>query len=306
MPTSSSCSAVGSSSTTIAMFCIASRKRVGNRRRAPRRRARGTRRASSSSSRVSARRRSRRRRLGAERRGSTRSTSRTAQRSQSGVGRQMRRPCRISVSDARVQRSGGSALVERALRPTTGSSDVHEADPVGHAQHVAIDRQARHAERVAEHDVRGLAADAGQRRRARPCRPAPCRRDARRARAPCRRGCATSCGRTRSDWICGSSSSGSALRERRGVRIAREERRRDLVHARVGATAPRGSSRRAVRTALRKLQLGARVGMLRLEAIEIDRRRRRDEQRAAPWRDRRAAPSRRSSSRGPARGHARG
>ena len=36
-------------------------------------------------------------------------SSRTAQRSQSGFGLQMRRPCRISVSDARVHRSRGSA-----------------------------------------------------------------------------------------------------------------------------------------------------------------------------------------------------
>ena len=43
-------------------------------------------------------------------------------------------------------------------------------------------------------------------------------------------------------WICGSSSSGVGLRERRGVRVAREERRRDLVHARVGAL--RGEDRR--------------------------------------------------------------
>jgi hypothetical protein len=35
-----------------------------------------------------------------------------------------------------------------------------DADPVGHAKHVPIDGQARHAQRVAEDDVRRLAADA--------------------------------------------------------------------------------------------------------------------------------------------------
>ena len=37
------------------------------------------------------------------------------QRSQSGFGRQTRRPCRISASDARVQRSGGRLRAERRL-----------------------------------------------------------------------------------------------------------------------------------------------------------------------------------------------
>ena len=38
-----------------------------------------------------------------------------------------------------------------------------DADAVGHAEYVAIDRKPGHAERVAEDDVRGLAADAGKR-----------------------------------------------------------------------------------------------------------------------------------------------
>ena len=37
-----------------------------------------------------------------------------------------------------------------------------DPDPVRHAEHVAIDGQSWHAEGMAEHDVRGLAADAGQ------------------------------------------------------------------------------------------------------------------------------------------------
>jgi hypothetical protein len=37
-----------------------------------------------------------------------------------------------------------------------------DADPIGDSQHVAIDRQAWHAEGVTEDDVGGLAADAWQ------------------------------------------------------------------------------------------------------------------------------------------------
>ncbi len=37
---------------------------------------------------------------------------------------------------------------------------LRDADPIGHAQHVSIDGQARHAKRVPEDDVGGFAADA--------------------------------------------------------------------------------------------------------------------------------------------------
>ena len=37
-----------------------------------------------------------------------------------------------------------------------------ESQPVGHAQHMAVDGQARHTEGVAQHHVGGLAADPGQ------------------------------------------------------------------------------------------------------------------------------------------------
>ena len=67
----------------------------------------------------------------------------------------------MSVSDARVQRSGGSSAHECRFDDHRVVG-VHEADAIGDAQHVAIDRQPRHAERVAEHDVGGLASDAGQ------------------------------------------------------------------------------------------------------------------------------------------------
>ena len=65
------------------------------------------------------------------------------------------------MSDVRVHRSGGSAA-HSCCSTTSGLSGLGDADAVRHAQHVPIDRQARHAERVPEHDVRRLAADAGQ------------------------------------------------------------------------------------------------------------------------------------------------
>ena len=94
--------------------------------------------------------------------GNTRSRPARRTRSQSGFGRQMRRPCRMSVSDVRVQRAGGSAAPSCCLDDfrIVGLGD---ADAVRDAQHVAIDRQARDAQRMAQHDVGGLAADARQR-----------------------------------------------------------------------------------------------------------------------------------------------
>ncbi len=53
--------------------------------------------------------------------GSSRSRRRTKHWSHSGFGRQMRRPCRISVSDVRVQRSGGIAA-HNCCSTTIGSS----------------------------------------------------------------------------------------------------------------------------------------------------------------------------------------
>ena len=188
---SASSSRDGSSSTTIAMFVIASRNRRGiagervsdealERCVDPRRFAfaslrlpcavapcRAVRRALSGSVEVVAHRRC------------------TAHWSQSGLGLQMRRPCRISVSDV-ARPPLGRQRAAQLLLDDVRVVGLGDADPVRHAQHVPIDRQPGHAERVAEHDVRRLAADAGQRRRARPCRPAPRRRAARRARWPCR------------------------------------------------------------------------------------------------------------------------
>ena len=76
---------------------------------------------------------------------------------------------------SRVQRSGGSAA-HSCCSTTSGSSD--SAMPMRLATRSTWRSTGRpgHAERVAEHDVRRLAADAGQRGQRRPCRPAPRRR----------------------------------------------------------------------------------------------------------------------------------
>ncbi len=73
----------------------------------------------------------------------------------------MRRPCRISVSEARVQRALGKSAVSCASA-FTGVVGVDETQPGGDAQHVAIHGKAGHAKRVSEHDVGGLAAHARQ------------------------------------------------------------------------------------------------------------------------------------------------
>ena len=65
------------------------------------------------------------------------------------------------MSDVRVQRSGGSAA-QSCCSTTIGIVTFRDADAVRDPQHVTVDRQPRDAERMPEHDVRGLAADAGQ------------------------------------------------------------------------------------------------------------------------------------------------
>ncbi len=161
------------------------------------------------------------------------------------IAQRLRPADAAAVQDQRIGRARPSfRRQQRAQLRLDGHGIVrtNQTDPVGDAQHVAIDRQAGHAERVAEHDVGGLASDAGQLRRVRPSRPAPRRHGVRRARAPCRR----SAPRLHPEEAGGAESAARALRvgarQRRGVRIAREQRRRDLVHARVGAL--RGQDRR--------------------------------------------------------------
>ena len=134
------------------------------------------------------------------------------------------------------------------------------------AQHVAIDRQPGHAERVTEDDVGGLAADAGQlvERVHRRGHLAAVLLD--RPRWPCRASDFDFARKKPVDWICGSSSRGRRLRERTRVGIALEERRRDLVHALVGAL--RREDRRDEQLVRRRvMQLGVGVGVLRLELL---------------------------------------
>ena len=143
-----------------------------------------------------------------------------------------------------------------------------------------------HAERVAEHDVGGLAAHAGQRRRARPCRPAPRRRARRPAPAPCpieRLG------------LLPEEPGGVDRAARRSAGVGRRQRRARRDSARTAPasprsrarrwTAPTASSRPAVRTALRIVQFGVGVGMLARRA-----RRRSPRRRTAAWRERISAP----------------
>ena len=141
----------GSSSTTIAMFCMCSRKRrgivldgVGDELLES---GRGSSAFAAARPRPACRptalpaavgaadRRADARRYVAQRRV-------TAHRSHSGVGLQMRRPCRISVSErASTMPAAGAALSCCSTR--SGIVGLGEADAVGDAQHVAIDRQAR-------------------------------------------------------------------------------------------------------------------------------------------------------------------
>ena len=73
----------------------------------------------------------------------------------------MRRPCRISVSEAtrpfvlRPQRAQLALDLDRIVAS-------HETDPVRDAQHVTIDWQTGHTERMAQHDVCRLAPYARQ------------------------------------------------------------------------------------------------------------------------------------------------
>jgi hypothetical protein len=55
-------------------------------------------------------------------------------------------------------RQGGAKL----LLDFHGVVAFCDADPIGDAQHMAVDGKARHPQRMAEHDVRRFSADAGQ------------------------------------------------------------------------------------------------------------------------------------------------
>ena len=165
--------------------------------------------------------------------GSSRTSSRTAQRSQSGFGLQMRRPWRMSVSDARVHASRRQALAQLLLddlrdrRTRRGRSGWRRA--------ARGDRPAARARRARGRARRSRSC--GRRRAAARARPS--------AAAPRRRARSTSacampisarafCRKNPVVWMSGSRSSGSAAASARGVRVAPEQRRRDHVHADVG------------------------------------------------------------------------
>src|ERR1051325_8123780 len=81
------------------------------------------------------------------------------------VAERRRRTDAPSMQDERVRRAGPALLRQRATQLLLDSHGVvafGDADPVRDAEDVTVDGQARHAERMAEDDVRGLAADARQ------------------------------------------------------------------------------------------------------------------------------------------------
>ena len=166
-PSRASSSRDGSSSTTIAMFCIALREAAAESSAS----ASATRRSNSSrvidpprfSARVGFGRRLAGARSARRRGGSSRSRRCT----DALVAERLRPADAPAVQDQRVggARPASRAAARRtaAASTTIGIVGLGDADAVRHAQHVAIDRQPGHAERVAEHDVRRLAADARQR-----------------------------------------------------------------------------------------------------------------------------------------------
>src|SRR6185436_13193663 len=141
-----------------------------------------------------------------------------------------------------------------------------DADAVADAQDVAIDRQARHAERVSEDDVGGLAADAGKlRQRVHVGRHLAAvivdqrlrhadQRLRLLAEEPCRVDRFLEVRRLR-------------LGERPRIRISLEERRRDHVDARIGRLGRQHRGDEELVGVL-VLQLGVGVRMLRLEQVE--------------------------------------
>jgi hypothetical protein len=144
-----------------------------------------------------------------------------------------------------------------------GIVTFRDANPVRHAEHMSIDRQARHAEGMPEHDVRRLAADTRQLRQrihvGGDVAPMPFD-DGRRHTVERLRLRAEESRRLdlRLELV------GRRRGERLCVRVALEQRRRDLVHTLVGAL--RREDRRHQQFVRRgEMQLGVRVRMLLLE-----------------------------------------
>ena len=74
---------------------------------------------------------------------------------------QTRRPCQISRCDSSVHSLRGNSA-PTSCSTLTGSSCVVQPKPAGEPAEVRVHRDARHAERVSQHHVGRLAADAGQ------------------------------------------------------------------------------------------------------------------------------------------------
>ena len=174
-----------------------------------------------------------------------------------------------AVQDQRVGGAGPSFRRQRGaqlLFDDFGIVRLGDADAVRHAQHVPIDRQPRDAERVPEHDVRRLAADAGQREQ---------RRHVGRHLALMLLHEGLRHADERSGFRAEESGRMNLRLERRRRRarqlvrrgIPLEQRRRHQVHALVGRL--RREDRRHQQLERRGVvQLGVGVGMLRLQLVE--------------------------------------
>ncbi len=166
------------------------------------------------------------------------------------------------MSEARVQSAGGRAVPSCCL-DDLGILGAGDADASGDAEDVSIHRQSRDAERVAKDDVGGLAAHAGQLHQFvhRPRHFAAMRVDdlGRHPEQRARLGAEETCRLDlRLEFV------GGRPGERRGVGVALEQGRRDLVHPLVSALRREdGRDQQLIRVL--EVQLGVGIGMLRRE-----------------------------------------
>lgn len=143
---------------------------------------------------------------------------------------------------------------------------IRDANPVCDPQHVAIHRQARHAQRVAQDDVGGLASHARELdeivHARRHFAPVSFHERAGHAGQRLRLG-SEEAGRLNLRLQL----RGRGLRQRAGVRVSREEGRRDSIDALVRALRRENrGDEQLVRIA--EVELGERAGMLALELFE--------------------------------------
>ena len=179
------------------------------------------------------------------------------------------RPRLADTTAVKNQRVGGHDPFRRWQRSAQllfdddGIVRRRDADAVRHTQHMAVDRETRHAERVAEYHVRGLAADAREldERLHRVRHFAAVLFGDRRRHADQRfRFRAEETGRLDDGFELGGGGAG----KRPGGGVAGEQGRRDLVHALVGAL--RGEDgRREQLERIAVIELGIRVRMLRFQ-----------------------------------------